>query len=54
MSFHFAVLTLILTAFTVSLCAEQKITKSDAGEIRIFKRLIPADVLRGKYGNHQI
>ncbi|EDW99289.1 uncharacterized protein LOC6523700 [Drosophila yakuba] len=49
MSFHFAVCALILTALTVSLCAEQKITQDDAtkaGEIRIFKRLIPADVLR--------
>ncbi|XP_017004674.1 uncharacterized protein [Drosophila takahashii] len=49
--FHFAILPLILTTIIAPFYieAEQIITKDEAtnvGEIRIFKRLIPADVLR--------
>ncbi|KAH8351794.1 hypothetical protein KR084_011192 [Drosophila pseudotakahashii] len=49
--FHFAILPFILTTIIAPFYieADQKITNDEAanvGEIRIFKRLIPADVLR--------
>ncbi|XP_016976307.1 uncharacterized protein LOC108042496 [Drosophila rhopaloa] len=50
-NFNFAIVVLTLTTLTAFFCtgAEQKITTEETangGEIRIFKRLIPADVLR--------
>jgi len=51
--FHFDILLLILLITLIApfcIAAEQKIVEDEtvnAGEIRIFKRLIPADVLRG-------